>query len=859
MYDRPTRTRRPWAATILLALLAVVATPCVPGPGIPGSTPVAPVTMLAPVELPNAPAVHPTASGLRNVEVGATCADAGGSGSGEAYDPVLGILYLAWAGCGAVSVARSIDGGYSFTAPIGLGSGLSAVGSESSVAVAPNGTVYVGFIGDAGNGPSPYVVRSWDRGVTFTAPIAAAPPIAGGFLDRERLAVAPNGSLFVAYVASPSAAADTLDCDGTGACAWLAGVYNLLVARSDDGGSTFATPVPVNPDYPDGAAVAGDLTVAPNGTVVAVVETFGVQGTARTLTNGSLAATSSADGGTSWAAPVSVIPAEIPNGTRHPDAAIGVDATGTAVIGFTAPGGGGDTTYATLSANGSTWSTPIAVSTDASGATHGSVAVAAGNANGTVWIGWTVNNGSVGGWLAFAAPLDLAGPSAGSVLLAANATGASGAGVGTSMGLADLGAGAAAVGWTFDPTGIDGLAISAVVGISPVPDAPRITTAITGAGSVTIGWLPPTGVGDRVAGYAFDWGLADQRSFYNFTVPASTTFATATGLPPDLAWYFEVRAVNGAGAGPPSPQVLVTLRAWGVVTGTITPANASALLDGAPIPVVNGTYSANTTIGVHLLLVAAPGYADASVSVTLPWNGTVFENVSLAVLPGAVAGFVAPANATVLWDGAVTPTSPSGFFSVNGVAVGTHVLAASAAGFVDVTENVSIAAGATRWVNLTLDPENGTVYLSISPRNASALVAGVAIPLSGAGTANVSLAPGRYPVSVVATGFEPFAGNVTVTAGAVAPVVVALTALPPAPIPSTPTSMVLPLPAPILGAIAIGAIVAVVAGALFVRRRRAAATPEPATSAEPPIWESDSTETDAATEGPPPEEGGTGP
>ncbi|HLY84365.1 MAG TPA: sialidase family protein, partial [Acidimicrobiales bacterium] len=96
----------------------------------------------------------------------------------QAVDPQRGYVYEEWMGCDGIAFARSTDGGRTFGPPIRLpGSTGSNAGSwDPALAVAPNGTVYAGFMtGGTDDRVFPVIDASFDHGASFPQSAALMP------------------------------------------------------------------------------------------------------------------------------------------------------------------------------------------------------------------------------------------------------------------------------------------------------------------------------------------------------------------------------------------------------------------------------------------------------------------------------------------------------------------------------------------------------------------------------------------------------------------------------------------------------------------------------------------------------------
>lgn len=327
-------------------------------------------------------------------------------------------------------------------------------------------------------------------------------------------------------------------------------------------------------------------------------------------------------------------------------------------------------------------------------------------------------------------------------------------------------------------TGPVGLALAGPrVTNGSVPGSPNITSVRPAAGSANVSWSAPS-TGVRPDGYRVEWGVESNFSS-NVTVGAGVLTAEITPLTAFARYSLTVVAFNANGSGAPSPFVNLTLTAWTMVDGNVTPATAHVNLDGMPVPVSgSGAFSVNTTLAPHALSAIAPDHAPGTAIVLPVWNGTVTISLVLTRLNGTVRGTISPAVATVAWDGVPLSVAGDGSYAVSATPGILHLLAASYPGFTGVTRNVTVAANRTAWVNLTLSLLPGTLQLSILPINATVTVANATVPLDASGNATLVLPPGRVSWSVAAPGFVARSGNATIPSNSTAYLVVSLNRTP---------------------------------------------------------------------------------
>jgi predicted phage tail protein len=88
------------------------------------------------------------------------------------------------------------------------------------------------------------------------------------------------------------------------------------------------------------------------------------------------------------------------------------------------------------------------------------------------------------------------------------------------------------------------------------PGAPGTPAATIGPGAVTVQWTAPT-VGGSVTGYLLEAGSGPGLNDLG-NIALSSTIVNFANVPPGT-YYVRVRAVNGAGAGPPSDEVVIVV------------------------------------------------------------------------------------------------------------------------------------------------------------------------------------------------------------------------------------------------------------------------------------------------------------
>jgi len=312
-------------------------------------------------------------------------------------------VYEAWIGCGGIGFARSADGGRSFGHPVtvpgsaGTGrypSGLPKYGWDPAVAIGPAGTVYVSYMIEKRGYAHPVVAVSADHGRSFSMVSNVMPPAPNNWGDRDFIAVAPDGTLYVTWNYGQSLKTRR---------------PNAVIQHSADGGKTWSGITPVSPGFPSqGGAAAAPLLAEPSGRIDVLFWTLEGDGIVHPkLPNGHDYFTSSADGGRSWTKPVGVQPrvGTIGKLVTWIDVALAIDAAGTLYATWDSQHPGGDIGWLSYSTNhGHSWSAALRVTPDHDSAEH--IMAVAGGAPGTAYVGWLSDN-SVRGFALYLRPFSV--------------------------------------------------------------------------------------------------------------------------------------------------------------------------------------------------------------------------------------------------------------------------------------------------------------------------------------------------------------------------------------------------------------------------------------------------------------------
>lgn len=255
----------------------------------------------------------PRSSVSANVRI-STC----GGGNSEVEEATWhNDVYADWIGCGGIGFARSTDGGRHFSTAILLpgsantdctNSRCADTSWDPAIAVTSSGRLYTSFMHNAGTSRSPVVDASGNQGASFAQSVALPVPASsdprGNWGDRDFLAVAPSGTVYVTWDYGPSYSQVTIDCAHGGSCSFASGDLNGVIQTSTNGGRTWTKVHPFTPDYPYGGVPGAPILVQGNGTIDVQYLCFPTSGADHTLHPGNEFFTRSTNGGATWSKPI---------------------------------------------------------------------------------------------------------------------------------------------------------------------------------------------------------------------------------------------------------------------------------------------------------------------------------------------------------------------------------------------------------------------------------------------------------------------------------------------------------------------------------------------------------------------------
>ena len=352
-------------------------------------------------------------------------APAGAASAGAASTPVLvsncggqnaeveqavdhAFVYESWIGCGGIGFAYSADGGKHFSTPVTMPLSTTAKGGswDPTLTVAPNGTLYVGYMIDDGTYAHPVLAASFDHGKSFPQVSSLIPPVQHNWGDRPFVAAGPHNTVYVTWDYGPSAAEVKFVCSPTGSCAFSNGDLNGVIQKSADGGKTWGPITPIGPGFPAQGADSVPLVVEPSGRIDALFLGHDITGSDLKVGPGQEYFTHSDDGGKTWAPRVEVGPnaGQIAITEWWIDGAIGIDQGQNLYATWDTQGPDGDVGWLSYSTDrGRTWSQPVRVTPDHNNAVH--LLAVTGAQPGRAYLAWLTD--ASGSWALYARPFSI--------------------------------------------------------------------------------------------------------------------------------------------------------------------------------------------------------------------------------------------------------------------------------------------------------------------------------------------------------------------------------------------------------------------------------------------------------------------
>ena len=327
-------------------------------------------------------------------------------------------------------------------------------------------------------------------------------------------------------------------------------------------------------------------------------------------------------------------------------------------------------------------------------------------------------------------------------------------------------------------------------GVPSVASIIQISATASAVGSVT-GTVTNT-AGAPISGASVSSGgngaITGSDGGYTLQVPGGTSTLTAS-----LAGYQSASESVTVTAGQSTQAATLQIQPInpGNVTGTVVDGNGAAL-SGAAVAAAgltastaaDGSYALNNLpAGQTTITASLTGFQSGSTTVTVvAATTTAAPAITLVSSSGSITGSVkttsgaAIVGASVGFGGGTATTDANGNYTLTGVPVGTVQLVASASGFQNATQSVTVAGGKTSTANFTLAaaPAGGTVTGKITNASTGGIVTGATVSWSGGSTTSntsgiymlTNVTAGTQNITAVKTGYLSRTLAVGVTGGA---------------------------------------------------------------------------------------------
>jgi hypothetical protein len=217
-----------------------------------------------------------------------------------------------------------------------------------------------------------------------------------------------------------------------------------------------------------------------------------------------------------------------------------------------------------------------------------------------------------------------------------------------------------------------------------------------------------------------------------------------------------------------------------VTTGSIsfasTPSGADIYIDSVLQSTKTPTTITGVTAGSHSYTLRLTGYNDATgtVTVTAGQTSTVSVTLTPVVTTGSISFSSTPSGADIYLDGTLQTTKTPA--TIINISAGSYTYTLRLTGYTDATGTVTITAGQTTTVSVTLVPvvTTGSISFSSTPSGADIYIDGT-LQSSKTPSTITNVSTGGHTYLLRLSGYNDNTGTVTVTAGQTSTVSVTLT------------------------------------------------------------------------------------
>ena len=271
---------------------------------------------------------------------------------------------------------------------------------------------------------------------------------------------------------------------------------------------------------------------------------------------------------------------------------------------------------------------------------------------------------------------------------------------------------------------------------------------------------------------SFEWILNSATLPYNTSTITIDTSSLSTGV-----HTLVLNAWNSCGnVGSYSKSFIITSPVTGNISFSSSPSGADIYLDNVLQTPKTPSTITGVSAGSHTYRLSLTGYNDATGTVIVVAGQTAAVSVTLTpiVTTGSISFASSPSGADIYLDNTIqTPKTPS---TITNVSAGSHTYKLSLTGYADATGSVTVVAGQTATVSVTLTPvvTTGSISFASSPSGADIYLDGTLQTSKTPATIN-NVSAGNHNYILRLTGYDDATGTVTVIAGQTAAVSVTLT------------------------------------------------------------------------------------
>ena len=197
---------------------------------------------------------------------------------------------------------------------------------------------------------------------------------------------------------------------------------------------------------------------------------------------------------------------------------------------------------------------------------------------------------------------------------------------------------------------------------------------------------------------------------------------------------------------------------WGVVQLTSDPPGAEIWEQDERLGRTPATLELAS--GPHTLRLSLAGYQSRTLSLQVSAGEQMrAERIRLERLAGVLELTTTPAGGSVIRDGEYVGQTP---LELRLTPDQPHRLSVSRAGYRTARRRITLAPGERRRLELGLQAEYGTLFVSVVPADAELLVDGIS---RGSATRRLQLTARPHRIEIRKSGYRPYRGNITPLAG----------------------------------------------------------------------------------------------